>query len=119
MTDYASVPKAWDLLLLLLLLHTPQQCCFWLCTMNKPLLCMYMILTACRCLRVCTLLQLLRRIALESSGPEAPVLRRLASSKGRGFLAHFSPTVGNPFGGTPEWDYFRCVCLSVGVCGCV
>lgn len=52
-------------------------------------------------------LQLLRRIALEASGAETKVLRQLAKSKGREFLAHFSPTVGSPFGNTPEWDYFR------------
>jgi hypothetical protein len=54
-------------------------------------------------------MQLLRRIALEASGPEVRVLRQLAKTKGREFLAHFSPTVGNPFGSTPEWDYFRLV----------
>jgi hypothetical protein len=53
--------------------------------------------------------QLLRRIGLEASGPEVALLRQLAASKGRGFLAHFSPSVGNPFGNTPEWDYFRSV----------
>jgi hypothetical protein len=52
-------------------------------------------------------LQLLRRIGLESSGGEVSVLRQLAVSKGSTFLNHFSPTVGNPFAATAEWDYFR------------
>lgn len=53
--------------------------------------------------------QLLRRIGLECGGAEVALLRRLAVAKGPDFLQHFSPTVGNPFANTAEWDYFRCI----------
>jgi hypothetical protein len=56
---------------------------------------------------LCVCLQLLRRIGISAAGPEVPLLRRLAVEKGRSFLAHFSPRVGDPFHDVREWDYFR------------
>jgi hypothetical protein len=52
---------------------------------------------------------LVRRIRLlVPPGPELGWLRDLIASKGPGeFMSVFSPTLGNPFLGTAEWDYFR------------
>ena len=52
--------------------------------------------------------QLFRRICIEvAAGPELQTLRQLAVKKGRGFLQHFSPSIGNPFAAADEWNYFR------------
>jgi hypothetical protein len=52
--------------------------------------------------------QMWRRVCIEvAPGPELSVMRRLVVTKGRGFLEHFSPTLGNPFGVTDEWNYFK------------
>lgn len=40
------------------------------------------------------------------TGPELAVLRQFAIKKERGFMAAWSPSIGNPFADYWEWDYF-------------